>query len=95
LISLKDLYYLPFYFQSAQGVTATVSGVRAIPLGLSQIVAVIIVGALATKTGYYVRMTFYSLLLFADVHLRGMQWINVKKIAEKEKGKAQGSEGPE
>lgn len=50
----QDLYYLPFYFQSAQGVSATTSGVRAIPLGLSQIFAVIIVGAIVTRTGYYV-----------------------------------------
>ncbi|KAH6669840.1 efflux pump antibiotic resistance protein [Halenospora varia] len=53
-MSIYDLYYLPFYFQSAQGVSATISGVRAIPLGLSQIFAVIIIATIVTKTGYYV-----------------------------------------
>ncbi|KAL1961855.1 hypothetical protein VTN77DRAFT_979 [Rasamsonia byssochlamydoides] len=49
-----DLYYIPFYFQSAQLVTPTTSGVRAIPLGISQIAAVMITGLVASWTGHYV-----------------------------------------
>jgi hypothetical protein len=47
-------FYLPFYFQSAQGVDATVSGVRTIPLGISQIVAVVVSSVLLPSIGYYV-----------------------------------------
>ena len=46
---------MPFYFQAVQGVSATKSGIRAIPLCLSQIVAVVVVGAIVSKTGHYVR----------------------------------------
>ncbi|PLB43284.1 efflux pump antibiotic resistance protein [Aspergillus steynii IBT 23096] len=48
------LYYIPFYFQSAQLVSPTVSGVRGIPLGVSQIAAVVLAGVLASMTGHYV-----------------------------------------
>ncbi|PWY92986.1 efflux pump antibiotic resistance protein [Aspergillus sclerotioniger CBS 115572] len=48
------LYYIPFYFQSAQLVSPTVSGVRGIPLGVSQIVAVVLTGAVVSMTGHYV-----------------------------------------
>lgn len=48
------LYYLPFYFQSAQMVDATQSGVRSIPLGLSQIIAVVCCSTLVSIFGYYV-----------------------------------------
>ncbi|CAG9988255.1 unnamed protein product [Clonostachys byssicola] len=48
------LFYLPFYFQSAQMVDAKQSGIRAIPLGLSQIFAVVTCSYLVTVFGYYV-----------------------------------------
>ncbi|KAK8081415.1 MFS general substrate transporter [Apiospora saccharicola] len=47
-------YYLPIFFQSAQGVSTTESGVRFIALVLPQIVGLVIVGAVVTKWGYYV-----------------------------------------
>ena len=47
-------FYLPFYFQAVQGVSATISGVRMIPLVLSQIVSIILTGAIISKRGYYV-----------------------------------------
>ncbi|KAL8753064.1 MAG: hypothetical protein Q9199_005309 [Rusavskia elegans] len=49
-----DGYYLPFYFQAAQGVSASTSGVRFIALALPEVVAIVITGALVTKTGHYV-----------------------------------------
>ncbi|XRM38534.1 hypothetical protein ABZX51_001939 [Aspergillus tubingensis] len=48
------LYYIPFYFQSAQLVSPTVSGVRGIPLGVSQIAGVVLTGAIVSITGHYV-----------------------------------------
>ncbi|KAF2971336.1 hypothetical protein GQX73_g2190 [Xylaria multiplex] len=52
--SLTYAYYLPIYFQSAQGVSTTQSGVRFIALVLPQIVGLVIVGAIVTQWGYYV-----------------------------------------
>lgn len=51
---VKYLFYVPFYFQSAQLVDAMESGIRAMPLGLFQIVAVVICSSLVTYTGHYV-----------------------------------------
>ncbi|GME24191.1 hypothetical protein EAF04_007999 [Neofusicoccum parvum] len=47
-------FFIPIFFQSAQGVSATTSGVRFIALIVPQVVFVIITGAVATKYGYYV-----------------------------------------
>lgn len=51
-------YYLPIYFQSAQGVSTMQSGVRFIALVLPQIVGLVIVGAVVTQWGYYVGVPF-------------------------------------
>ncbi|BCS19563.1 MDR family MFS transporter [Aspergillus puulaauensis] len=48
------LYYIPFYFQSVQLVSPTTSGIRGIPLGVSQIAAVVITGLIVSWRGYYV-----------------------------------------
>ncbi|KAF5857251.1 hypothetical protein ETB97_006049 [Aspergillus alliaceus] len=50
----ETLYYIPFYFQSAQLVSPTVSGIRGIPLGVSQIAAVVLTGVAVSLTGHYV-----------------------------------------
>lgn len=47
-------FYIPFYFQAVQGVSPTTSGVRFIPLALSQIVFLVATGVIVTKWGYYV-----------------------------------------
>lgn len=47
-------FYLPFYFQVVQGVSATASGVRMIPRILPQIIALVIAGAIVTRWGCYV-----------------------------------------
>lgn len=47
-------YYLPIMFQSAQGVSTTESGLRYITLVGPQIVALVIVGGIVSKWGYYV-----------------------------------------
>ncbi|ORY10364.1 major facilitator superfamily domain-containing protein, partial [Clohesyomyces aquaticus] len=52
--SLTYAYFLPIYFQSIQGVSATSSGVRFIALVLPQIVGLVITGAIVSIWGYYV-----------------------------------------
>ncbi|KAI0487070.1 MFS general substrate transporter [Xylaria cf. heliscus] len=52
--SLDYAYYLPIYFQSAQGVNTIESGVRFISLVLPQIVGLVITGAIVSQWGYYV-----------------------------------------
>ena len=46
-------YYLPFYFQAVQGVSATKSGVNFIALAFPEVLAIVIVGLIVTKTGFY------------------------------------------
>jgi len=47
------IFYLPLYFQSVNGVSATKSGIDVLPLILSNVIASIITGALITVIGYY------------------------------------------
>jgi hypothetical protein len=54
LSTLQLAYFLPFYFQAAQTVSATESGVRYLPLVIPQITALVLSGAIATVTGHYV-----------------------------------------
>ncbi|CAN9316387.1 unnamed protein product [Alternaria alternata] len=49
---LVTFYYLPIYFQSVQGVSASTSGVRTVPFILAVTFCVVIVGQIITKTGY-------------------------------------------
>lgn len=49
-----DTFYLPFYFQAVQLVDPLTTGVRIIPLMVSQMVALILTGAIVTAWGYYV-----------------------------------------
>ncbi|MCJ1376700.1 hypothetical protein MMC20_007945 [Loxospora ochrophaea] len=55
LICYKLTYYLPFYFQAVQGVSATTSGIRFIPFAFPEVFATIAAGAIVTMTGYYAR----------------------------------------
>ncbi|KAL8698458.1 MAG: hypothetical protein Q9224_001844 [Gallowayella concinna] len=48
------LYYLPFYFQAVRSASALRSGVDFLALAVPQVVATIMAGGLATKTGHYV-----------------------------------------
>ena len=45
---------MPFYFQAVQGVSATTSGIRFIALALPEIMAIVVSGAIVSKTGHYV-----------------------------------------
>ncbi|KAL8866857.1 MAG: hypothetical protein Q9174_006038 [Haloplaca sp. 1 TL-2023] len=56
LISMSSnikLYYLPFYFQAVLSATALRSGVDFLALAVPQVVATVMAGGLATKTGHY------------------------------------------
>lgn len=46
------VYYLPYYFQSIQNVSPTISGVRNLPLIISTSLAIIVSGGSTTKTGH-------------------------------------------
>ncbi|OJJ49842.1 hypothetical protein ASPZODRAFT_139197 [Penicilliopsis zonata CBS 506.65] len=54
------IYYLPIYFQSIQGVSASESGVRNIPLILSVSIFSIVSGALITIFGHFVYLMIIS-----------------------------------
>ncbi|EHK96007.1 putative HC-toxin efflux carrier TOXA [Glarea lozoyensis 74030] len=53
-------YYLPLFFQAAQGVGVTESGIRQMALVLPEIVAVGLTGFVVTKWGYYIKLTHRS-----------------------------------
>lgn len=56
LTQKQCLFYIPFFYQSVQLNTATISGVKEIPLGLAQVISIVVVGALVTRSGHYVSM---------------------------------------
>lgn len=57
------VYYIPIYFQAIKGVDAVQSGVDVFPLVISLVVASVISGGLANKTGYYVPQLLVSSVL--------------------------------
>jgi hypothetical protein len=59
------IFYLPVWFQAIQGVSATESGIRNLPLILSQVLASVISGVLTTKIGYYTPWMYCATVLMA------------------------------
>lgn len=55
-MGLQYGYYLPIFFQSAQGVSITSSGVRQIALIIPDILAIGLTGLAVTKWGHYVSL---------------------------------------
>ncbi|PYI05540.1 MFS general substrate transporter [Aspergillus sclerotiicarbonarius CBS 121057] len=49
-----DTYFLPFYFEAVHGISPVSSGVNFIPLMLSEMVALIVIGAVVKQWGHYV-----------------------------------------
>ncbi|PLB49198.1 putative MFS toxin efflux pump [Aspergillus steynii IBT 23096] len=47
------MYYLPIWFQSVKGVSATKSGIMSFPMVIGMVLASVIVGFLVTRFGYY------------------------------------------
>ncbi|KAF7854226.1 hypothetical protein EAF04_010523 [Stromatinia cepivora] len=46
-------YYLPIYFQSVRGLSATTSGVRLLAMVVPEMIFLMLAGVVATKWGYY------------------------------------------
>lgn len=58
-------YYLPEWFQAVRGVSPLESGVRVLPSVITQILALLVVGAFATKLGYFNPWTIVGPILMA------------------------------
>lgn len=56
------IYFLPIYFQAIKGMTAFDSGIASIPLILSNVVGLILVGGLVTKFGHYMPFVFVCIV---------------------------------
>jgi len=59
------IFYLPIYFQTIKGVSATKSGIDVIPLILSNVVASIVAGGLITVVGYYTPFLIVGSIILA------------------------------
>lgn len=59
------IYYIPIWFQAVRGTSATGSGIRCLPLILSQILGIGVSGGLTTQFGYYTPFMFVSTVLMA------------------------------
>lgn len=84
------LYYLPIYFQVVNGVTASQSGVRNLPLILSTTIATIISGGLISAKGHFVPFMIVGsalttvgcgLLYSLTTHSSSGQWIGYQILA--------------
>ena len=54
MVNDSDTYYMPFYFQATPGASATSSGAKYLSLILPEIAAIVVTGAVVSKTGHYV-----------------------------------------
>ena len=59
------IYYLPLYFQSVKGSSATQSGIELLPLLLATVISSIVTGALISAIGYYTPILILCMALFA------------------------------
>lgn len=84
------LYYLPIYFQVVNGVTASESGVRNLPLILSTTIATIVSGGLISAKGHFVPFMIIGsalttvgcgLLYSLTTHSSSGEWIGYQILA--------------
>ena len=84
------LYYLPIYFQSVDGVSASKSGVDNLPLILGVSICTVISGGLITATGIYVPWLFLGSILATigsgliytlDIGSSSSKWIGYQALA--------------
>jgi hypothetical protein len=59
------VFYLPLYFQSVKGASATKSGIDVLPLMLATVLSSIVTGGLITVVGYYTPFIIAGSILFA------------------------------
>ncbi|KAF2661948.1 MFS general substrate transporter [Lophiostoma macrostomum CBS 122681] len=57
------IYFLPIYFQAVKGMSALNSGIASIPLIFSNVIALIIVGVLVSKLGFYMPFVWLCVVL--------------------------------
>ncbi|RDK45506.1 MFS general substrate transporter [Aspergillus phoenicis ATCC 13157] len=78
-----DTYFLPFYFEAVHGISPVSSGVNFIPLMLTEMVALVIIGAVVKQWGHYVPYILAgdlicivgtALLTQLHPHTRTVQW---------------------
>ncbi|KAI8950859.1 major facilitator superfamily domain-containing protein [Xylaria longipes] len=60
------IYFIPIYFQAVKGRTALGSGIDSIPLILSNVVGIILAGALTTNFGHYMPF-IYVCVVFVSI----------------------------
>ncbi|KAI2829144.1 hypothetical protein CBS63078_6366 [Aspergillus niger] len=79
----QDTYFLPFYFEAVHGISPVSSGVNFIPLMLTEMVALVIIGAVVKQWGHYVPYILAgdlicivgtALLTQLHPHTRTVQW---------------------
>lgn len=84
------LYYLPIYFQSVDGVSASESGIRNIPLVLGASLLTVVAGGAITATGVYVPFLIggavlttvaNGLLYTLDIGSPSSHWIGYQALA--------------
>ena len=61
-----NIYFIPIYFQAIKGSTAEGSGIQMIPLILSNVITLLITGALIAKFKHYVPF-FYACTIFTSI----------------------------
>ncbi|KAJ6257470.1 MFS-type efflux pump [Drechslerella dactyloides] len=85
-----DVYYLPIYFQSVKGSSATKSGIQVLPILLSCVLTSMLSGGLITAIGYYTPfliggMALYSigagLITTFEVDSNSAHWIGYQVLA--------------
>lgn len=59
------ILYLPLYFQSVKGTSATDSGIRILPLMLATVISSVVFGGLVTAVGYYTPFLIVSQTLLS------------------------------
>jgi hypothetical protein len=59
------VFYLPLYFQSIKGVSATKSGIEVLPLLLATVISSVVSGGLITTIGYYTPFVISGTVVFA------------------------------
>ncbi|KAK6330809.1 hypothetical protein TWF718_003008 [Orbilia javanica] len=85
------MYYLPIYFQSVKGSSATKSGIQILPFLLSCILTSIVSGGLIAAIGYYTPFLIGGMFLFAigaglittfntDTHSGPAYWIGYQTL---------------
>ncbi|KAF3902879.1 hypothetical protein AA313_de0208283 [Arthrobotrys entomopaga] len=85
-----DVYYLPIYFQSVKGSSATKSGIQILPLLLSCVLTSMLSGGLISATGYYTPFLIGGMVVFAvgaglittfEIDTNSAHWIGYQVLA--------------